>query len=93
MILKVTIRANVNSSGSMATFRFLPKEEVVMRFVWVVFAGSTVTTSFVPNREISSNVANTPSDAPLVNIATVVTVVVTVEIMADNKTLFGVCSL
>ena len=52
---------------------------------------SAATTSFVPNKEMSSRVARVPRLAPVaVNVTIVVTVVVvTVEIMADNQTLFG----
>ncbi len=89
MILMVTIRANMNRRGSMATFRFLLSEKAEIRFDWAVSAGSAVITSFVPSRVMSSMVASIPSEAPLVSIATVVTVVVTVEIMADNQSLFG----
>jgi hypothetical protein len=66
----------------MLTFRYLPKA-LRERLL------SAVTTSCVPNNDIKSTVANMPRLAPVVNVTIVVTVVVvTVEIMADNQTLF-----
>jgi hypothetical protein len=80
--LKTTISIKTISSGIMLTFRYLPK---VLRERRLPADAS----SFVPRREISSRVANTPRLAPVVvNVTIVVTVVVvTVEIMADNQTL------
>ena len=66
----------------MLTFRYLPNALRECRL-------SAVATSCVPNSDISSIVANTPKLVPVVNVTIVVTVVVvTVEIMADNQTLF-----
>ena len=55
---------------------------------------SAVVISFVPNTDIRSSDASKPKDAPLAIVTIVVTVVVvTVEIMADNQTLFRCQSL
>jgi hypothetical protein len=86
MIFTVRNSAKVNNSGSMATFSVLLSEEGAICFSLIA---SDVAISFVPNREIRSIVAITPREAPPVSVTIVVTVVVvTVEIMADNQTLF-----
>jgi hypothetical protein len=68
----------------MHTFKFL-------RNAVSVFRVPKEAISCVPSREISSIVANAPRLTPVVvNVTIVVTVVVvTVEIMADNQSLFG----
>lgn len=77
-VLNTTINVKTTNSGSTHTFKYLPKALRLDRV-------SALITSFVPNRNISSIVANNPKDTPLANVAIVVTVVVvTVEIMADN---------
>ena len=67
----------------MLMFRYLPN-------VWKErFAVGDVTTSFVPNSDMSSIDAKALMLKPVVNVTIVVTVVVvTVEIMADNRYLF-----
>lgn len=77
-----TIKEKTTINGRILTFRRLPKPLIIRRL-------SAVATSCVPRREISRIVAKAPSDAAPVNVTIVVTVVVvTVEIMADNRALF-----
>ena len=65
----------------MQTFKRLPN-------AWNFCRVSVLMSSFVPKRDIRSMVANTPMEVTPVSVTIVVTVVVTVEIMADNQTLF-----
>ena len=83
-ILNTTINVKTINKGIMLTFKYLLSALRERRV-------STVVISWVPKRDISSIVANALRLAPVVvNVTIVVTVVVvTVEIMADNQTLFG----
>jgi hypothetical protein len=80
--LKNTIKVKTSSNGNMHTFNRLLKADRRGRV-------SAVATSLTPSREIRSIVASTPKEAPLAIVTIVViVVVVTVDIMADNQTLF-----
>lgn len=74
MTLKTTISEKTMRRGKMPTSRLLPK---VLRVCFV----SAVASSFVDSRKMSRNVAKAPNAAPTDSVATVVTVVVTVEII------------